>query len=460
MEKSLVINQELKDEILKLINYSMEEVQSQTQLQLEDIQVADRPTLGDHVSLSLFRFVRIHVLREVLGSRLSSAILYQSGKQIARKMQFQQVEDILVTLTSFLTGHLAIICQDEESIIIEEDECATCAGIPPVGEPICHFEAGFIAGGLEQVLGTPLEVRETKCWGTGDRVCRFEVTFLKEKKSIEDVSVAEMIATLTGKAASAMDLAAKLKVQNELLESELRMAGQVQRVLLPGAPPKVDGVEFSVKYLPSLQIGGDFYDFYISDDKVGVFIADVSGHGVRSALITGVLKNSFIRCASLCSRPNDLMQMMNTELINLIQDTEMGIFVTAFYGVIDLKRKTISYSNAGHPFPYLLLNEETRLEPLESSDIALGIDSDAKYQINEKKLRKGDKLLIFTDGLFEARNIHGELFGEKRVEEYLINSKDLDSQELLSGLWKKLESFSADVKADDDINIITVGITK
>jgi signal transduction histidine kinase/predicted hydrocarbon binding protein len=222
-----VVDEKFRDEALRIIQFSLEEAKVQRPLTLADITCPTGDTRLNQVSLLFFRAVRLLAFRELLGARLAGAILYTAGKRVGQSMGLPSVESLVSTLDDLTAGQTTVVENSAGRVILEEDECATCKGLPNIGEPLCHFEAGFVAGCLEGILGEEVVVTETKCWGLGDRICRLEAEVCRKDSRCDDpgtilafqgLDPVDLLASLAGKAASAVDSARALEAKNKELE--------------------------------------------------------------------------------------------------------------------------------------------------------------------------------------------------------------------------------------------------
>lgn len=202
------------------------------------------------------------------------------------------------------------------------------------------------------------------------------------------------------------------------LKRELEMARILQEGFLPKDLPKIKELSTEVIYKPCIDVGGDFYDFLkINDYTLGAFIADVSGHGVSSAMITAVLKDIISKNSIYWDKPDVFLEKINIHLYHFFQTANSDKYITAFYIVMDLKNNSLKYSNGGHP-PLININQN-KLEKLDCDiGFPLGIFSNSKYQIKEKVFSRGDKIFMYTDGLANLDNF----VLENELEKYSFNS--------------------------------------
>ena len=235
------------------------------------------------------------------------------------------------------------------------------------------------------------------------------------------------------------------------IRNELEIARRIQMSILPEGMPELKGVQIAAQYVPMSQVAGDFYDFLVVDDRrVGLLIADVSGHGVPAALVASMVKVAIAAQAEHADDPAKVMAGLNSVLAGKLQ----GQFVTAAYLYLDLKAGTASYSAAGHP-PLLHYRAAVRsIENVVENGLILGVMPHATYQSRALDLASGDRLLLYTDGVLEATQ-RGEEFGEDRVKQVLL--RPLSAPDLCQSLGTEIGTWSRGV-ANDDVTIVAVAI--
>jgi sigma-B regulation protein RsbU (phosphoserine phosphatase) len=196
------------------------------------------------------------------------------------------------------------------------------------------------------------------------------------------------------------------------LRRHLRAASEVQRQLTPPDPPRVDGFDFGVVWVPCFELAGDFYAFIdLPPDNVGLAICDVAGKGVRASLLMASVRASLRAHAQGIYEMSDVLERVNRDLC---ADTREGDFATMFYAVIDAPARRLTYANAGHP-PPMLFRDGQRCD-LDTRGTILGIDPDQRWPHEHFTLRAGDVVLAYTDGLSDALNFDDEPFGRRRIE--------------------------------------------
>lgn len=232
-----------------------------------------------------------------------------------------------------------------------------------------------------------------------------------------------------------------------VLQSEIEMARTIQRSLLPANPPRTEGLDIQVRYRAMARVGGDFYDFHQADNQLGVLLADVSGHGVPAALIVSVVKMAFLYQRELRASPAKLLERMNDTLRGNIGSE----FVTAAYFWIDVPKGLLLVGNAGHP-PLLIQkvgSAQARL--IRPFGRLLGILSDGDYESESLSIEAGDRLVAFTDGVFEAKDGRRQPIGIERLVDFLQSNRSRPPAELADALMAMVTEWSGgqDLIADD-----------
>ena len=238
------------------------------------------------------------------------------------------------------------------------------------------------------------------------------------------------------------------------LAHELETAREIQRSILPTSMPEVSGLEIHVGYLPASSVGGDVYDFRQSDPaRCGILVADVAGHGVPAALVASMVKMAVSAQSHLAAEP----AMMTSELNRTLRREVRRALVTASYLWFDMSARSVTVSNAGHPPPLLL--RENDLHELGAAGVFLGRFADARYEQRSLALLPGDRIVAFTDGIVEARDQRDELFGEERLHEAIRGTRVLSPRQAASGILDRVQSWRGVEPADaDDLTIIVIDV--
>ncbi len=249
---------------------------------------------------------------------------------------------------------------------------------------------------------------------------------------------------------------AQLAAQLQTLNSELEMARQIQLSILPHSIPKLAGLDIAAHYLPMTSVAGDFYDFIQIDDKhLGILIADVSGHGLPSALIASMLQVALSGQAGHATEPAKVLSGLNHALCGKFTDN----FVTAAYVYVDLENNLMRYAGAGHP-PMLQWRDSTgKTSQILENGLVLGMIGEARYEALEFLLEPGDRYVLCTDGILEAANSTQEQFGTDRLMSFMKNQKHLGVEPFSQSLLDDLAGWSNQPGGQgqqDDITLLVI----
>jgi len=247
-------------------------------------------------------------------------------------------------------------------------------------------------------------------------------------------------------------------IEKEKLEQELETARKIQAVLLPKENPVVEGFQITAFYQSAKEVGGDYYDFlWVNKKSLGIGVADVSGKSVPGALVM-VMTRSILRSQAQITDAAETLRRTNALLF---KDIKRGMFVTMFYAVVDVAKKTLNCANAGHN-PLVLCHADGAVELINAPGIALGLDSgerfDSKLKSNEIALKSGDVFLLYTDGVTEAMNTKEEEFTEERLAQVLANNVKLSAKEISANIIGELMAFTNGAPQHDDITLLTIKI--
>jgi sigma-B regulation protein RsbU (phosphoserine phosphatase) len=231
------------------------------------------------------------------------------------------------------------------------------------------------------------------------------------------------------------------------LQQELDLARRIQLSILPSSFPSSQSFQVAAKYVPMTSVAGDLYDFLVADDnQAGLLIADVSGHGVPAALIASMVKMAATSQRAHAADPAALLSGMNSALCGNTQ----GQYVTAAYVYLDAQSNALRYSAAGHP-AMLLLRGGGVTEVAENGMLLAAVD-DATYESKSLPLQPGDRLLLYTDGIVEARNDAGQLFGDQSLSTALKNTRHLTPAEAVDHLLATVQRWAK--SQDDDLTVL------
>ena len=258
--------------------------------------------------------------------------------------------------------------------------------------------------------------------------------------------------------AAAVKIGREQALAREKLERELKTAREIQERLLPNKMPKISGFEISGTSLPSLQVGGDYFDFLdMGEGFLGIAIGDVSGKGIPAALLMANLQASLHGQAL---KPADVASVVSRINNLLVRSTDSHMFATFFYGTLDKAKAAFTFTNAGHNHP-ILFRTGGPMERLEKGGMILGFLSDQAYEQDTVSLDPGDVLVLFTDGITEARG-PGEIskedvfFGEERLMDVCREHLDKSARRLQSAILKSVVEFTKDQPQSDDITLVII----
>jgi phosphoserine phosphatase RsbU/P len=254
----------------------------------------------------------------------------------------------------------------------------------------------------------------------------------------------------------------ELHVRNVQMEDDLKMAKEIQLTMLPQQYPsfprsvanKDSAFQFTHRYLPTGTVGGDFFTVSaLSDDQAAVFICDVAGHGVRSSLVTAMIRALVEELKPVTGNPGQFLTKLNSDLYAILKHTGTPLLTTAFFLVADRQTGRLQYANAGHPKPLHLKRHEARVIPLVNasgrSQPALGLFEDAVYQSSEVKLSNHDLIMLFTDGLYEVQDAHNVLYTQELLVAGVQRRLRLPAERLFDELLEEIKGLSGGSISDD-----------
>lgn len=239
------------------------------------------------------------------------------------------------------------------------------------------------------------------------------------------------------------------------VESELAVAREIQMSSLPACIPEITNLSITAAYRPMTAVAGDFYEFIpVDQNRIGILMADVSGHGVPAALIASMIKVAMQSVISCAHDPKAVLSGLNRVLSAQL----CGQFVSAAYLWVDTENRNALYSAAGHP-PLLRWREGT-LEPIESNGLLFGVIQDCDdYPVRAMAINPGDRYLLYTDGVTEPENAHGDSFGDFRLEQVVRENQRHSPSELSDQLLSEIARWQpASVSQQDDITLVVVDV--
>jgi sigma-B regulation protein RsbU (phosphoserine phosphatase) len=311
-----------------------------------------------------------------------------------------------------------------------------------------------------------VQVVKTPLYGADGKIIGLQGIFwdITEKKRAE-----EKIRHTTAELARSRE---ELRSKNQLMEENLRVAADIQLTMLPqqyptfppSVPPEQSAFQFVHRYQPAEGVSGDFFSVSeISETEVGVLICDVTGHGIRAALVTAMIRALSEELKSLARDPGNFLRKLNSDLSSILKNTGSPMLTTAFYLVANWQAGTLRFANAGHPKPLLLRRSTSEIRTLANAigrgQSALGLFEDPAYETTEVEIIPGDFVMLFTDGIYEVQGQNEELYSQQRL---LLDVKNLLHKPpgvLFDELIAAIRAFSASHEFDDDVCLVGVDFT-
>ena len=240
--------------------------------------------------------------------------------------------------------------------------------------------------------------------------------------------------------------------QMRALEKDLEMASQVQRGLLPSDTPSIPGVDIAVATQPARIVSGDFFDFFRNQaGSQGLAIGDVMGKGLPASMLMSNLQASLRILGPEHQDPVMIARRLNELFLN---NLKLIRFISIFIGFLQPDNRSFSYCNAGHHPPLLWKDSAKKIHTLLPTGPAIGISRQPVFKTDTISLDSGDTLLLYTDGIIEARNIFGEEFGDNRLNTFLQNHHKQTAHELVNNLLQEIRQFSP--RLQDDITLLAL----
>lgn len=299
------------------------------------------------------------------------------------------------------------------------------------------------------MLALPVKDRTGKIVGVLQVLNKKTGAFTKEDiTSLQDISVHAALALENAR------LHHESK-ERQRLEREMKLAREIQRRLLPDAPPKVPGFDLAVRHESSLQVGGDYYDFLKLDNQTQLFVvADVEGKGASSAMIMSNLQATLHAVAKHVHSIEGVVFHLNQ---GIQLSTRGQKYMTLFLGLIDVPRKSLHYINAGHVPPVVLRKDGTAI-PLEEGGMVIGLFPDARYKRGFQKLESGDLILACTDGISEASGPSGDMYLVDGMVAGATRHRAGTAQEIVDGIFNEVTAFSAGGPQPDDKVLMVIKV--
>ena len=242
------------------------------------------------------------------------------------------------------------------------------------------------------------------------------------------------------------------RIERERFEQELQVARSIQQASLPEEVPTLQGRQISPFYQPAREVGGDFYDFFeLPNGRLGIVVGDATGKGVPAALVMASARSMLRALVQTSNSPGDVLRRVNDTLVT---DIPPNMFVTCFYAILDPNSGSLTYANAGHDLPYV--HQGDSAEELRARGMPLGLMPQMSYEEKEIVFEAGEAALLYSDGLVEAHDPKGEMFGFPRLRA-LVAEHGAGESSLGDFLLEKLYTFVGEGwEQEDDITLLTL----
>jgi sigma-B regulation protein RsbU (phosphoserine phosphatase) len=267
---------------------------------------------------------------------------------------------------------------------------------------------------------------------------------------------------VTGAIETIRDTTTRREMEERLARSnaELRIAAEIQTSFLPEVIPQLPGFDIAARSVMAREVGGDFFDVIplevvrLSQDRLGLFIADVAGKGIPAALFMA-LSRIVVRVNATWHQQEPAEAIRDANAI-ITADSKAGMFVTLFYGILDAFSRSLTYVNAGHNPPLICRGADGSFAELPATGMAIGAVQDAAYGSGTAVLGPGDVLVLYTDGVTEAENEAQEMFGEERLREVIAGASGRTAVEIVAAILGSVQAFSGAAPQSDDITLMVV----
>jgi phosphoserine phosphatase RsbU/P len=394
-----------------------------------------------------------------------------ASKQIEE--QLIEERNLLRTIINHLPSRLYL--KDTASrYVLNNKAHLEMLGVDSQAEAIGRTTLDFFPGDRgRQALADDRQVLETGAAILNQEKSDFGPEGSEQWSLVTKVPLRDIRGELVGIVGISHDITRRKLAEEELrrrtleMETDLRMARQVQEAFLnradpvfpPGVPPELSALRFAHRYLPASTLGGDFYDIIqLSDTKCGVLVCDVMGHGVRAGLLTALVRGVVEEMGSRATDPADVLRAINHNLMPIVERTGQPVFATVFFAVIDTESHSLAYGNAGHPPPLLRRGAAGQIERLAPADPepAAGLLAQFGYSRGECEFQPGDLLFGYTDGVLEATDAAGQMFGEDRMRALLTQNRNLAGSDICDHVLREISVHSGRVGFEDDVCLVAI----
>jgi sigma-B regulation protein RsbU (phosphoserine phosphatase) len=414
-------------------------------------------------SLKLVGYAAVHPRSRRIGETTSTGlnpfyvIVYDDASAVLapvrRQMWMLCAAGGVIVLGSMLGG----LCLANRNIIGPIRRLRTTAQLVAASAKLPASETGHAAGvsaGLCPASAAALE----------------EVRQIRTSDEIQDLG-ADFIVMAERVLRYHEQLEEEIALKTAEIQRDLQFAREFQEAFMPRSYPRVPTepgatpltLNFHHVYRPASSVGGDFFDLLKLDDhRAGVFIADVMGHGARSALVTAILRTLLHDLSHWANDPAQLLELLNHRFCDILQPSKQVIFASAFYLIIDAEKGLATYASAGHPSPLLAERARRRVRPLIhrlENNPALGLVRDVHYTHFASFVNADDVFVLYTDGIVEASNADREEFGRDRLSRVVSDAIDRSVAEMTQSVTDAVYEFIGSTSLPDDICVVAVEVS-
>ena len=402
----------------------------------------------------------LYTISEILGRTVS---LEEAAKtilgEVSETVGARRASILVHDRTTDTLQVVAALGVDPRSLppMLVQDPCSVSARVfrtqhPMIAEPdqmLCEQELAYRRGAM---LSVPI------MWTAPRGAEPLGVVNLSDRRSGQPFSAGDqkLIAAIATQIGTAIQNArlVRASLNQQRLAHEMQLAHDLQMKLLPDADIVAPEATVAARVVPAESVGGDFYNlFHLGERKTGVMIGDVSGHGYQAALIMALAMSASAIHAQTTADPGETLHALFSTVKEELSTTEM--FISAFYGVIDARRGELRYANTGHPHAFII-GSDGSVERLPASDPPLGMGDSRPATITHPWREDSDLLLLFTDGVSDARNRSGERLGEERVLETIQRHRAKRPDVILEQVFRVLNQHAGDTPRRDDLTLVVV----
>ncbi len=407
---------------------------------------------------------------EGTGSDRYMRALIRAGRELAGRMPLENLFDLILNLSLETVGASrgALMILEDGELMVRATRGAGLRISSSVRDLVLKEKRSLLVqdalqdsalAGRESIMGQQIRSILAVPLQTEERVIGLvylDSPFFVHEFKNEDLGLLTIMANIAAIRIEHARLA-QIEQAERLRAKELEHAALIQRSILPGqfpAFPHRTEFKLHASMVPATEVGGDFFDFFLLDhDHLGFVIGDVSGKGVPAALFMAVSRTLLRATAQHRTSPGECLTDVNA---TLLEQNVSSMFVTLFYGVLDLRSGELAFANAGHNPSYIFSVDGTLRTLTEKSGPMLGLFPSYEYRTLTEQLKPGEGILLYTDGVTEALSRVGEFFGDERLREFVLGHSAEAAEDLTRNLHTTIQDFSAGIPQNDDITVLAL----